>query len=99
MDSVPPAASEGASSDGIRNTAIVMTRANRDERLGSREWADEAVRRIEADENRSADAHLQRFPLPEEWGIDVYLNDESVHPTGSLMRSAASTRRATEAGT
>jgi cysteine synthase A len=49
-----------------------MTRANRRERLGSREWANEAVRRIEADENRSADTHLHRFPLPETWGVDVY---------------------------
>jgi cysteine synthase A len=66
-----------------------MTRAVRRERLGSREWANEAVRRIEADENRSADTHLHRFPLSEEWGIDVYLKDESVHPTGSLKQRLA----------
>jgi cysteine synthase len=47
------------------------------------------VRRIEADENRSADTHLHRFPLPEEWGIDLYLKDESVHPTGSLKHRLA----------
>ena len=34
------------------------------ERLVSRAWADEAVRRIEADANRSADTHLHAFPLP-----------------------------------
>jgi cysteine synthase len=59
------------------------------ERLGSREWASEAVRRIEADENRSADTHLHAFPLPPEWGIDLYLKDESVHPTGSLKHRLA----------
>src|SRR5262249_45960479 len=53
-------------------------------RPGSREWANEAVRRIDADANRSADTHLHVFPLPAEWGIDLYLKDESVHPTGSL---------------
>jgi len=59
------------------------------ERLGSREWADEAVRRLEADANRSADTHLHVFPLPVEWGIDLYLKDESVHPTGSLKHRLA----------
>ena len=57
--------------------------------LGSREWADEAVRRIEADANRSADTHLHIFPLPVEWGIGLYLKDESVHPTGSLKHRLA----------
>ncbi len=52
-------------------------------------WANEAVRRIEADSNRSSDTHLHAFPLPEEWGIDVYLKDESVHPTGSLKHRLA----------
>jgi cysteine synthase A len=51
-------------------------------RLGSRKWVEEAVRRIDADANRSADTHLHVFPLPAEWGIDLYLKDESVHPTG-----------------
>jgi cysteine synthase A len=58
-------------------------------RLGSREWANEAVRRIEADENRSADTHLHSFPLPSHWGVDLYLKDESVHPTGSLKHRLA----------
>jgi cysteine synthase len=63
--------------------------ADRGGRLVSREWANEAARRLEADENRSADTHLHRFPLLEEWGIDVYLKDESVHPTGSLKHRLA----------
>jgi cysteine synthase len=29
------------------------------------------------------------FPLPPEWGIDLYLKDESVHPTGSLKHRLA----------
>jgi cysteine synthase A len=67
----------------------VTTSANSREPPGSREWADEAVRRIEADANRSADTHLHPFPLPAEWGIDLYLKDESVHPTGSLKHRLA----------
>src|SRR6476660_597720 len=74
---------------GIGDTVSVATTANSRERLGSREWADEAVRRIEADANRSADTHLHVFPLPVEWGIDLYLKDESVHPTGSLKHRLA----------
>src|ERR671935_617796 len=61
----------------------------RRERLGSRAWANEAVARLEADANRSADTHLHTFPLPVEWGIDLYLKDESVHPTGSLKHRLA----------
>src|ERR671929_1850388 len=74
---------------GIRDTGRVATSVNGRERLGSRKWANEAVRRLEADANRSADTHLHRFPLPTEWGIDLYLKDESVHPTGSLKHRLA----------
>ncbi|GLZ30682.1 cysteine synthase [Lentzea sp. NBRC 105346] len=49
----------------------------------------EAVKIIEADANRSADTHLLRYPLPPEWGIDLYLKDESTHPTGSLKHRLA----------
>ncbi len=55
----------------------------------TRTWAHEAIRRVEADANRSADTHLHVFPLPEAWGIDLYLKDESVHPTGSLKHRLA----------
>ncbi len=53
-----------------------------------RAWISEAVRRVEADANRSADTHLHAFPLAVE-GIDLYLKDESVHPTGSLKHRLA----------
>lgn len=58
-------------------------------RLSDRAWVDEAIRRVEADANRSADTHLHVFPLPPGWGIDLYLKDESVHPTGSLKHRLA----------
>ena len=54
-----------------------------------RAWVADAVARVEADANRSADTHLLPFPLPVEWGIDLYLKDESVHPTGSLKHRLA----------
>ena len=58
-------------------------------RPGDRAWVERAIRRVEADANRSADTHLHVFPLPPEWGIDLYLKDESVHPTGSLKHRLA----------
>jgi cysteine synthase A len=55
----------------------------------ARAWVDEAVRRVEADANRSADTHLVRFPLPSFPDLDLYLKDESTHPTGSLKHRLA----------
>jgi len=52
-------------------------------------WVSSAIRMLEADANRSADTHLHLFPLPAVWGIDLYLKDESVHPTGSLKHRLA----------
>jgi cysteine synthase A len=49
----------------------------------------EAIARIEADINRSADTHLIRIPLPRVPGITLYLKDESSHPTGSLKHRLA----------
>jgi cysteine synthase A len=58
-------------------------------RARDRAWLNEAVRRVEADSNRSADTHLHVFPLPAQWDVDLYLKDESVHPTGSLKHRLA----------
>ncbi|QCY47290.1 Cysteine synthase [Glutamicibacter creatinolyticus] len=52
-------------------------------------WVREAIALLDADANRSADTHLHVFPLPAQWGIDLYLKDESVHPTGSLKHRLA----------
>jgi cysteine synthase A len=54
-----------------------------------RAWLTEAIAKVEADANRSADTHLLPFPLPIAWGVDLYLKDESVHPTGSLKHRLA----------
>jgi cysteine synthase A len=55
----------------------------------AREWARDAIALVEADANRSADTHLLPFPLPGSWGVDLYLKDESSHPTGSLKHRLA----------
>lgn len=54
-------------------------------------WLSAAVALIEADYQRSADTHLIPLPLPAfaRHGIDLYLKDESTHPTGSLKHRLA----------
>ncbi len=56
-----------------------------------RTWEHDAVARIEADFQRSADTHLIALPLPgfARDGITLYLKDESTHPTGSLKHRLA----------
>jgi cysteine synthase len=56
-----------------------------------RDWVADAVRLIEADFNRSADTHLIRVELPRlaAASIDLYLKDESTHPSGSLKHRLA----------
>ncbi|MCZ2829539.1 PLP-dependent cysteine synthase family protein [Modestobacter sp. VKM Ac-2986] len=56
---------------------------------GGRAWVERAVALVEADAHRSADTHLLVHPLPVEWGVDLYLKDESTHPTGSLKHRLA----------
>jgi cysteine synthase len=56
-----------------------------------RAWVAEAVHRIEADFARSSDTHLIKLELPclAAAGIDLYLKDESSHPSGSLKHRLA----------
>lgn len=53
------------------------------------QWISNAIRKIEADYQRSADTHLIKLDLPCLDGIDIYLKDESTHPTGSLKHRLA----------
>ncbi len=54
-----------------------------------RAWVHQAIQRIEADFQRSADTHLLPLALPGHPGITLYLKDESSHPTGSLKHRLA----------
>jgi cysteine synthase A len=65
-----------------------MERAPTSPRSG---WLGSAIRRIEADYQRSADTHMIPLALPAlaAHGIDLYLKDESTHPTGSLKHRLA----------
>lgn len=52
-------------------------------------WVKYAINEINADAQRSADTHLIRLCLPAFPGINLYLKDESTHPTGSLKHRLA----------
>ncbi|MBL0713178.1 MAG: PLP-dependent cysteine synthase family protein, partial [Desulfosarcina sp.] len=54
-----------------------------------RDWTHRAIRKIEADFQRSADTHLIKVELPAAKNIQLYLKDESTHPTGSLKHRLA----------
>ena len=55
----------------------------------NRAWINHAIGKIEADIQRSADTHLIKLELAQFKGIDIYLKDESTHPTGSLKHRLA----------
>jgi len=55
----------------------------------ARAWSDEAIRRVEAEGVRSADTHLHLVRLPGSPEVQLYLKDESAHPTGSLKHRLA----------
>lgn len=52
-------------------------------------WTCQAIEKINADFNRSSDTHLIKLDLPFFDGVDLYLKDESTHPTGSLKHRLA----------
>ena len=73
-----------------QDMTISMQRADRG-------WLNEAVRRIEADYNRSADTHLIRVELPRHPGITLYLKDESSRlglPSFKILGASWGTHRA-----
>lgn len=58
-------------------------------RSRQRLWASWALHRLQAEATRSGETPLIRLSLPETWGIDLYLKDESRQLTGSLKHRLA----------
>src|SRR5690625_4151060 len=58
-------------------------------RKSQRSWEQWALARLEAEASRCGETPLLRWELPPEWGIDLYLKDESKQPTGSLKHRLA----------
>ncbi|WP_113912845.1 PLP-dependent cysteine synthase family protein [Roseovarius dicentrarchi] len=55
----------------------------------ARRWVRDAIALLNRDAHRSADTHLIRLSLPALAGLEIYLKDESTHPTGSLKHRLA----------
>lgn len=53
------------------------------------DWIRMAIRSISCDLLRSADTHIYKLEIPGLKGVDIYLKDESTHPTGSLKHRLA----------
>ena len=53
------------------------------------DWVKNAIKIINADYQRSADTHLIKLEPLTISGVDIYLKDESTHPTGSLKHRLA----------
>ena len=53
------------------------------------DWVKNAIKIIYADYQRSADTHLIKLEPLTISGVDIYLKDESTHPTGSLKHRLA----------
>lgn len=53
------------------------------------QWVTDAVHKLAADKQRSADTHLFKVDFPAIGEIDFYFKDESIHPSGSLKHRLA----------
>lgn len=53
------------------------------------EWTRAAIATVQGESNRSADTHLHKIELPAQWGVNLYVKDESSHRTGSLKHRLA----------
>lgn len=53
------------------------------------DWVKNSIKKILAEQNRSADTHLFKINIARYPDIDFYLKDESTHPTGSLKHRLA----------
>lgn len=54
-----------------------------------RRWAVDALAELRVDARAEPRIALRRYPLPPEWGVTLYLKDESQRPTGSLKHGMA----------
>ncbi|PMR76274.1 cysteine synthase [Billgrantia endophytica] len=57
--------------------------------IEDKDWEKRALSILQGDGLRSADTHLIKPVFPGLKGIDIYLKDESTHPTGSLKHRLA----------
>lgn len=81
---------QGLAKAGSRNRLTHLGDGRMDKHNAARTaWVRNAIGLIEADFRRSSDTHLLRIKAPAFGGLDIYLKDESTHPTGSLKHRLA----------
>jgi len=56
---------------------------------GNRDWIADAMKLLEAERVRAAETPLLRLALPEFEGIQIFIKDETSHPSGSLKHRLA----------
>lgn len=54
-----------------------------------RGWVNRAIKILNAEETRAGETPLHKISLPDDWGVSLYLKDESRQPTGSLKHRLA----------
>ncbi|MBC3953084.1 PLP-dependent cysteine synthase family protein [Pseudomonas folii] len=52
-------------------------------------WIRNAIKTLDCDQRRSADTHMLKLDVPALGDIDIYIKDESTHPSGSLKHRLA----------
>lgn len=73
-DSVPDSPASVGTPDSLRDPAL---------------WRRWAVDVLTAEQARSGETSIHRFPLPVSWGVELFLKDETSHVTGSLKHRLA----------
>ena len=53
------------------------------------DWIRTAMKKISCDQQRSADTHMLKLDVPALKDVDIYIKDESTHPSGSLKHRLA----------
>lgn len=79
------------STHNVRPGQIILGARESANSIGANQsrWRENAIELLQAEFVRTGETHLHRFPLPETWGIQLYIKNEATHPTGSLKHRLA----------
>jgi cysteine synthase A len=73
----------------VTKTRSQRKQFSRQDAVEENSWIQHAIERLIRDAEEASPTPVRKFPLPTGWGVDLYLKDESVHPTGSLKHRLA----------
>ncbi|KCZ47952.1 hypothetical protein HY2_16365 [Hyphomonas pacifica] len=78
-----------AAADTYQSTPVAFREERKERPQSYRDWVRQSVIRIRAEANRKGDTNLIKLQLNEFQNVDIYLKDESAHPSGSLKHRLA----------